>query len=84
MKLIRIEEQIKMIIAEYATFLPDEISYDDKLTDLGIDALKFAKLIARVEKVFSVVLDKSKLNPSITVCVFVELIENHIPRINSD
>ena len=78
MKLIRIEEQIKMLIGEHTTFSADEILYEDKLVELGIDALKFSKLIASVEELFGGVIDRSEINISMTVQAFIEFVDSYV------
>lgn len=78
MKLIRIEEQIKMLVGEHTTFSADEILHEDKLVELGIDALKFSKLIASVEELFGGVIDRSEVNVSMTVQAFVDLVDSHV------
>ncbi len=78
MKLNRIEEQIKVLIGEYATFSPDEMLYEDKLVELGIDELKLTKLITGVEELFGVVFGKPEVNISMTVQAFVDLVESHV------
>jgi acyl carrier protein len=78
MKLSRIEEQMKMLIGEYATFSTDEMLYEDKLVELGIDVLKLTKLITSVEELFGVVFDKSEVNISMTVQAFVDLVESRV------
>lgn len=78
MKLVRVEEQIKMLIAEITMFSEDEVLIDDKLVDLGIGAQKVAMLIASVEELFGIVLDKSKVNASMTVQAFVDLVDSYV------
>lgn len=76
MKLVRVEEQIKMLIAEITMFSEDEILTEDKLVDLGIGTQKIAMLIASVEELFGIVLDKSKVNATMTVQAFVDLVDS--------
>ena len=78
MKLIRVEEQIKMLIAEITMFSEDEILTEDKLVDLGSDTQKIAMLIASVEELFGIVLDKSKVNATMTVQAFVDLVDSYV------
>lgn len=78
MKLVRVEEQIKMIIAEITIFSEDEILIEDQLVDLGIDTQKVAMLIAGAEELFGVVIDKSEVNASMTVQAFVDLVDSHV------
>ena len=80
MKLVRVEEQIKMIIAEITVFTEDEILIEDKLVDLGLDAEKIAMLISTAEELFGVVLDKSEVNVSMTVQALVDLVDGHVER----
>lgn len=76
MKLVRVEEQIKMLVAEITMFSEDEILTEDKLVDLGIGAQNVATLIASVEELFGIVLDKSKVNATMTVQAFVDLVDS--------
>lgn len=78
MKLVRVEEQIKMLIAEITMFSEDEVLIDDKLVDLGIGTQKIAMLIASVEELFGIVLDKSKVNATMTVQAFVDLVDSYV------
>lgn len=78
MKLVRVEEQIKMLIAEITVFSEDEILTEDKLVDLGIGTQKIEMLIASVEELFGVVLDKSEVNATMTVQAFVDLVDSYV------
>lgn len=78
MKLVRVEEQIKMLIAEITIFSEDEILIEDKLVDLGIDTQKSAMLIASAEELFGVVFDKSEVNVSMTVQAFIEFVDSYV------
>lgn len=78
MKLIRMEEQIKMLISEFASFSCDEIFIEDKLVDIGINVPDIAKLITRVNEVFGVSIDKSAFDTMMTVHKFIELVESHM------
>ena len=80
MKLVRVEEQIKMIIAEITVFTEDEILIEDKLVDLGIDAEKIAMFISTAEELFGVVLNKLEVNVSMTVQALVDLVDGHVER----
>lgn len=80
MKLVRVEEQIKMLIAEITMFSEDEVLIEDKLVDLGIGTQKIAMLIASVEELFGFVLDKSKVNATMTVQALVDLVDGHVER----
>lgn len=78
MKLVRVEEQIKMLIAEITMFSEDEILTEDKLVDLGIGTQKIEMLIASVEELFGVVLEKSEVSVTMTVQAFVDLVDGYV------
>ena len=78
MKLSRIEEQIKMLIAEITSFSQDEILVEDKLIDLGIDPSKIDIVVVNTQELFGISLDKSELSTSMTVHDFIELIDSNV------
>lgn len=78
MKLVRVEEQIKMLIAAITIFSEDEILIEDKLVDLGIGTQKIAMFIANAEELFGVVFDKSEVNATMTVQALVDLVDSYV------